>query len=223
MSNVYEKSAGIRLSENFNTNEFDCACSECSKTKIDPQLVNYLQKIRSHFNSPLVINSGYRCEDHNDTVGGVKNSRHTKGEAADIVVRNTQPEQIAKYAESIGIKGIGLYDNFVHIDTRSKKSFWYSETQEYRSTFGGENLIKQWQKAAQKDGFTFKSGADGIWGKECEAVAKKAVLKKRLTYKYKNLTAFVQSLLNIDADGKFGVKTKETPEVSFEVFLLLVL
>ena len=33
---------------------------------------------------PILINSGYRCEWINKKVGGVKNSQHTKGEAADI-------------------------------------------------------------------------------------------------------------------------------------------
>jgi hypothetical protein len=34
---------------------------------------------------PIIINSGYRNETVNRKVGGVKNSQHTKGEAADIV------------------------------------------------------------------------------------------------------------------------------------------
>lgn len=49
--------------------------------------------------------------------------------------------------------------------------------------------IKQWQVAAIADGFKFpKYGADGEWGAECEAVAKKAILKQRLFYTNKNLT-----------------------------------
>jgi hypothetical protein len=41
----------------------------------------------------------------------------------------------------MGIKGIGLYEkngeNFVHIDTRTYKAFWYGHEQSPRSTFGG--------------------------------------------------------------------------------------
>ena len=38
--------------------------------------------------------------------------------------------------------GIGLYEtnadgHFVHVDTRTTKSFWYGQNQSYRSTFGG--------------------------------------------------------------------------------------
>lgn len=73
--------------------------------------------------------------------------------------------------------------------------------------------VVNWQKAAIKDGFSFsKGGADGKWDKECEAVAKKAVCKKRLTYKYKNLTKIVQDAVGVAVDGKFGTDTKKAVE-----------
>lgn len=72
------------------------------------------------------------------------------------------------------------------------------------------NNIKAWQLAAIADGFEFpKYGADGKWGKECEDVAKNAVCKQRLIYKYKNLTKIVQSAVGVAVDGKFGGKTKK--------------
>lgn len=71
-----------------------------------------------------------------------------------------------------------------------------------------ENKVLNWQKAAIKDGFKFpKYGADGNWGSECESVAKKAVCKKRITYKYKNLTKTVQNAVGVEEDGKFGNST----------------
>lgn len=69
--------------------------------------------------------------------------------------------------------------------------------------------VKEWQKAAIADGFKFpKYGADGSWGKECESVAKKAVIKKRLIYKYKNLTKLVQKVVGVKADGLCGKDTQ---------------
>ena len=130
-TNTYKKGQGIKLSTNFTSNEFDCHGSGCcSSTLINPELVKYLQKIREHFNTPITITSGYRCITHNSRVGGATGSRHTKGDAADIVVKGVSPREVAKYAESIGIKGIGLYETsadgfFVHIDTSTTKSFWY--------------------------------------------------------------------------------------------------
>ena len=71
------------------------------------------------------------------------------------------------------------------------------------------NSVLEWQRAAIADGFKFaKYGADGKWGKECESVAKNAVCKKRITYKYKNLTKIVQRAVGVTVDGKFGNDTK---------------
>ena len=68
--------------------------------------------------------------------------------------------------------------------------------------------VLEWQKAAIADGLKFKQfGADGIWGAECESVAKKAVVRRRYTYKYKNLTKIVQKVVGVTADGLCGPKT----------------
>ena len=43
-----------------------------------------LQPLRDAWGKPLAINSGYRCPEVNQAVGGVPTSQHTKGEAAEI-------------------------------------------------------------------------------------------------------------------------------------------
>ena len=129
----YTKGKNTTLSTNFKSTEFDCHGSGCcSTTLIDEQLVNYLQNIRNHFNKPVNISSAYRCITHNKKIGGATGSKHSKGQAADIYINGVSPAEIAKYAESIGILGIGLYETnsdgyFVHIDTRTTKSFWYCQ------------------------------------------------------------------------------------------------
>lgn len=140
---TYTKTSRTKLSENFKASEFSCHGSGCcNSVLIDEKLIEYVQKIRDHFKKPVTINSGYRCEKHNKNVGGASGSRHVKGQAADIVVKDVAPAEVAKYAESIGVKGIGLYETatdgyFVHIDTRTTKSFWYGQKQASRNTFGG--------------------------------------------------------------------------------------
>jgi hypothetical protein len=140
---TYNKNEVVVLSPNFKSTEFDCHGNGCcSTTQIDEKLIEYAQNIRNHFNKPVTISSGYRCPVHNKNVGGATGSRHGKGQAADIIVKDTKPAAVAKYCESIGILGIGLYEtdtdgHFVHIDTRTTKSFWYGQAQEKRDTFGG--------------------------------------------------------------------------------------
>ena len=144
-TNSYRKGQAVKLSTNFNSSEFDCHGSGCcSETLINPDLVKYLQKIREHFNAPITITSAYRCPVHNQRIGGATRSQHCQGNAADIVVKGIAPREVAKYAESIGIKGIGLYEtsadgHFTHIDTRTSKSFWYGQNEQPRTTFGGSS------------------------------------------------------------------------------------
>jgi hypothetical protein len=110
-----------------------------------------LQRIRTHFGKAVNVSSGYRCPVHNKNVGGATGSRHAKGQAADIYINGVKPAEIAKYAESIGIKGIGLYEtdkdgHFVHIDTRTTKAFWYGQAQAPRTTFGGSTTVTETPK-----------------------------------------------------------------------------
>ena len=143
---TYAKGSNTKLSANFNSSEFDCHGSGCcSSTLVDDKLVTYLQQIREHFGKPVNISSGYRCAIHNKNIGGATNSRHSKGQAADIYINGVAPAEIAKYAESMGILGIGLYETnsdgfFVHVDTRETKSFWYGQKEASRTTFGGTTV-----------------------------------------------------------------------------------
>lgn len=146
---TYKKGNLAKLSENFRAYEFDCPGKNCcTQTPVDEKLVTYLQKIRTHFGKPIVI-VGYRCPVYNaKTPNASANSYHTKGMAADFSIAGVKPLEIAKYAEQIGVKGIGLYDDFVHIDTRTAKSFWYSHAQAYRATFGAyAGFVTEVQKA----------------------------------------------------------------------------
>lgn len=49
---------------------------------------NVLQPARDDFGKPIHVNSGFRCKELNDKVGGKKNSYHLKGQAADLHVDN---------------------------------------------------------------------------------------------------------------------------------------
>ena len=93
---------------------------------IHSDLVSMLQKIRTHFARTVSINSAYRTPTHNKKVGGETFSQHQYGTAADIVVTDVSPAKVAAYAETLmpNKGGIGIYSNFTHVDTRTKKSRW---------------------------------------------------------------------------------------------------
>lgn len=52
-----------------------------------------LEPVRERLGRPITVNSGYRCPIHNAAVGGVANSQHLRGEAADLLGK---PEALAK-------------------------------------------------------------------------------------------------------------------------------
>lgn len=178
---TYQENSKVQLSKNFNSYEFRCGlgrpCS-CSTILIDDKLVEYLQKIRDHFGKSITITSGYRCPSYNKSIGSGTGSYHSKGRACDIVVDGVAPREVAKYAESIGILGIGLYEtnadgHFVHIDTRTTKAFWYGQAQAYRSTFGGSssannNSYTSSTSSASSSYTTLSSGSRGSAVKELQ-------------------------------------------------------
>ena len=119
------KNGNTKLSANFRVKEF--ACLDGSDTIfVSDELVSLLQKIRTYFGKPVVINSAYRTEKHNKKVGGSTNSQHKYGLAADIRINGVAPKTIATYVNKLmpDHGGIGVYSSFVHIDVRTKKSRW---------------------------------------------------------------------------------------------------
>lgn len=60
--------------------------SEEEKEKLRQLAEDILQPIRDAWKSPIIVNSAFRSEAVNKAVGGVKNSQHRLGEAADITI-----------------------------------------------------------------------------------------------------------------------------------------
>lgn len=111
------------LSHNFDREEFACQCG-CGFDTADAALLEYLETIRSHFDRPVWITSGCRCDEHNDAEGGSPDSQHLLGRAADIVVDGVPPSIVAELAEQLNIPGVGRYETFTHIDTRTGFARW---------------------------------------------------------------------------------------------------
>ena len=122
------------MTKNFKKSEFDCKCGCEMPGDVlvnITKLANQLQYVRDNVAMPITINSAYRCEAHNKSVGGSVNSQHLLGKAADIVVRGYDPSlEIYPLIEELineGLilqGGLGDYSTFTHYDIRKTKARW---------------------------------------------------------------------------------------------------
>lgn len=94
--------------------------------EVRPQLLELLEKIRRAWNAPILVNCAYRSPKHNKEVGGVENSYHVKGLAADI--RPEHKEDLPEFQQLCSDLnkggGVGYYDTFCHVDARGFYSRW---------------------------------------------------------------------------------------------------
>ena len=114
-----------KVSAHFRVREF-ASKDGYDKVLIDDDLIALLENIRSASGGAVTLNSAYRSPEHNKAVGGVSNSQHTKGTAADIAVDGADPLTVGQIAEHFldNHGGIGVYTTFTHVDTRKTRSRW---------------------------------------------------------------------------------------------------
>ena len=62
--------------------------SKCAYHLLHVLVDQLLDPIREAWGEPIVVSSGYRCKELNTLIGGVKNSHHMLGCAADIIAGN---------------------------------------------------------------------------------------------------------------------------------------
>ncbi len=116
----------MQIGKYFKDSEFACK-DGCGANQVDLNLIKILDDVREHFNKPVIIVSGRRCEKHNRNVGGAKQSQHLLGTAADIKIKDVSPKLVADYLESkFPENGIGRYKTFTHIDVRGYAARWGS-------------------------------------------------------------------------------------------------
>lgn len=86
-------------------------------------------EIRRRLGKPIIITSSYRSPNYNRAVGGVSRSQHKEFRALDIRSSRARPMTIARIAKQLRDEGffsggIGVYNGFVHIDTRGENRTW---------------------------------------------------------------------------------------------------
>jgi uncharacterized protein YcbK (DUF882 family) len=128
---ILKKGSNINLSKNFTENEFFSKSFNAPESHyFDEKLIIAAQLLRDTFNTPISVNSSFRTKEHNQRVGGAASSQHLKGNAVDLGF-NSNPNSllilqqdilnngsIKKELRKMGINGFGLYDTFIHLDTR---------------------------------------------------------------------------------------------------------
>lgn len=103
----------------FKFEEFACKC--CGqllfKENIEALVREVLDPVRERVGKPIVVNSGYRCPKHNEEVGGVRNSQHMKGEAADITTGSAEGNKRLKelIVENGKFDQLIEYPGFLHV------------------------------------------------------------------------------------------------------------
>lgn len=102
----------------FKYSEFDSPDAPGSGEKfMNKDFIYKLDKARGLAGMPFTINSGYRTEDHNLEVGGVLNSAHTLGLAADISTKTEDiKKKIALALYNAGFVRLGFAKTFIHVD-----------------------------------------------------------------------------------------------------------
>jgi len=117
----------IRVAKYFNLSEFACPC--CNLVMLHPKLLGKLVELRKILERPVYITSGYRCFEYNRKVGGILNSYHCIGLAADIKVKDINLIELLEVCENIDFNGIGVYEkkNFLHLDVRPTKRIRWRE------------------------------------------------------------------------------------------------
>lgn len=135
-----------QITKNFNIAEFKCkANGEMLLNEAVIEHIQRLQKFRDWYNRVMIITSGYRTPEYNESIGGNLNSQHLKALVSDFALPNEFQTYSSKrqyeYLQNVrkkwgqlckesGIRGgVGWYNTFVHLDSRTGVGdivFWNS-------------------------------------------------------------------------------------------------
>lgn len=139
---TYTNRDTTQITAHFNAKEFRCKCGKAHDILISSELVDKLEQLYAALDcSKIIINSGYRCTDHDKTVGGSGTGQHTKGTAADVICYGQDGKTISSKlvcckAQDLGFGGIANITSAytsTHLDARAG-SKWYGDETKGTST-----------------------------------------------------------------------------------------
>ena len=109
----------------FQPSEFACKCGRCGggADRMASDLLARLDEARAMAGIPFVISSGYRCPAHNKAVGGVADSAHTRGYAADIRCTDSHTRfAVLRAVLDAGFRRVELAPTWIHVDCDPDKA-----------------------------------------------------------------------------------------------------
>ena len=92
---VIQKESTDRFNLYLTHAEFSCKCgfTDCTRTLYHPRTVENFFKARVRYGKPIIVTSAFRCQRHNETIGGRDSSFHRIGAAMDLYpAENTNAE-----------------------------------------------------------------------------------------------------------------------------------
>ena len=98
----------------------DNTLPEAAKKNVAALVDRVLDPLREAWGKPIIVTSGYRCQELNQAVGGVKTSPHLSGMAADITTGNrVDNRRLFELVQKLGLPFTQLIDesnfSWVHI------------------------------------------------------------------------------------------------------------
>lgn len=118
---------------NFSKAEFDC--KQTGENEMRSEFMDVLQRIRTLYNRPIRITSGYRSPDHSIERAKGSPGAHAYGLACDIATRGTDMQLLMVLAYNEGIRRFGLdqkgSSRFMHIDIADKNLHFPRSTWTY--------------------------------------------------------------------------------------------
>lgn len=75
------------------------------------RLTDFLQMIRNELHLPIIVTSGYRSKEVNESVNGASSSYHVKGLAADIKCSDMDKLLSVLHSHLMDIDQLGIYYN----------------------------------------------------------------------------------------------------------------
>ena len=104
---------------NFSAQEFDR--QHCGANEMKPEFMAKLQQLRTVYNAPMKVTSGYRCPQHPIEAKKAAPGAHASGLACDIGVQGEEAHRLLGLAMEAGFTGIGVQQKgtgrFLHLDT----------------------------------------------------------------------------------------------------------